>query len=226
VRPLPALAALVLTPLAVYLLASAPYFAAGHGVVDWLRLQEHMATFGWGVTGDRSFASRPVTWPFDAYPIWYKWSVGPQGTSGLLAIGNFLLWWAGVVAWVVLGLLAVLRRDWRLGITPALVAVLYLPWLLTSRQTYIYYMVPVVPFVAVLVATALSRLSGVAWAPPPGRSLEGESAEGGERRFPRLAAWAFCAACVLVGVLYVPFVIGLPVPYDYYTFLTPFTTWK
>ena len=226
VRPLPAVAALVLTPLAVYLLASAPYFAAGHGIADWLRLQEHMATFGWGVTGDRSFASRPVTWPFDAYPIWYKWSVGPQGTSGLLAIGNFLLWWAGVVAWVVLGLLAVLRRDWRLGVAPALVAVLYLPWLLTSRQTYIYYMVPVVPFVAVLVATALSRLAGAAWAPPPGRALEGEIAEGGERRFPRLAAWAFCIACAVVGALYVPFVVGLPVPFDYYAFLTPFTTWK
>jgi dolichyl-phosphate-mannose-protein mannosyltransferase len=226
VRPLPALAALVLTPLAVYLLASAPYFAAAHGLSEWLRLQQHMAAFGWGVAGDRSFASRPVTWPFDAYPIWYKWSVGPEGTSGLLAIGNFLLWWAGVVAWVVLGLLALLRRDWRLGITPALVAVLYLPWLFTSRQTYIYYMVPVVPFVAVMVATALSRPAGAAWAPPPGRALKGEAVKVGERQSPRLAAWAFCIACALVGALYVPFVLGLPVPYDYYAFLTPFTTWK
>jgi dolichyl-phosphate-mannose--protein O-mannosyl transferase len=226
VRPLPAAAALVLAPLAVYLLASAPYFAAGHGVSDWLRLQEHMATFGWGVSGDRPFASRPVTWPFDAYPIWYRWSVGADGTSGLLAIGNFLLWWTGVVAWVVLGLLAVLRRDWRLGAAPALVAVLYLPWLLTSRQTYIYYMVPVIPFVAILVATALSRLAGAAWAPPPGRALEQQGEEGDEHRGRRAAAWAFCGACVVVGALYAPFVIGLPVPFDYYAFLTPFTTWK
>ena len=123
-------------------------------------------------------------------------------------------------------MLAVLRRDWRLGVAPALVAVLYLPWLLTSRQTYIYYMVPVVPFVAVLVATALSRLAGAAWAPPPGRALEGEIAEGGERRFSRLAAWAFCIACAVVGALFVPFVVGLPVPFEYYVFLTPFTTWK
>ena len=139
----------------MYLAASIPYFAAGHGLPDWLRLQQHMATFGWGVKGDRPFASRPVTWPFDAYPIWYKWSVGPHGTAGLLAIGNFLLWWTGVATWVVLGLLAILRRDWRLGLAPALVAVLYLPWLLTSRQTYIYYMVPVVPFMAIMVAAGL-----------------------------------------------------------------------
>jgi hypothetical protein len=30
----------------------------------------------------------------------------------------------------------------------------------------------------------------------------------------------------VVGVLYVPFVIGFPVPFDYYVLLTPFTTWK
>jgi len=220
------LAALIVTPLAVYLAASIPYFAAGHGLPDWLRLQRYMATFGWAVRGDRSFASRPLTWPFDAYPIWYKWSTGSEGTAGLLAIGNFLLWWAGIATWVVLGLLAILRRDWRLGLAPALVAVLYLPWLLTSRQTYIYYMVPVVPFVAIMVAAGLSRLAGDQWAGPPGSPLDTARPGGGEHRVRRLAAWMFCGACVVVGALYVPFVLGTPVPFDYYVLLTPFTTWK
>ena len=68
------------------------------------------------------------------------------------------------MAFVVLGVQAVTRRDLRLGLAPLLVAILYLPWLLTTRQAYIYYMTPVVPFLAVLVATALSRL-----APRPAR---------------------------------------------------------
>ena len=221
VRPFPVVGVLVSVSLGVYLLSSVPYFAAGHGPADWLRLQEHMATFGWGVQGDRSFASAPRTWPFDAYPIWYKWSIGPTGTIGLLAIGNFLLWWASIAAWVCLGVLAILRRDWRLGIVPAIVGVLYLPWLLTTRQTYIYYMVPVVPFLAVLVATALARIAG--WARG---MLTAEAGQGGGRRVGRLAAWAFCPACAVVGVLYVPFVLGVPVPFEYYVFLTPFTTWK
>jgi dolichyl-phosphate-mannose--protein O-mannosyl transferase len=234
VRPLAVAAALVLVPAVVYLVSSIPYFAAGHGLGDWLRLQEHMATFGWGVRGDRTFASRPVTWPFDASPIWYIWSDTSRGTVGLLAIGNFLLWWTGIAVWVVLGLLALLRRDWRLGLAPALVGALYLPWLLTTRQTYIYYMVPVVPFVAILVATGLARLAGAPWTQAPGAPLAvatgGRTAQseggGGEHRGRRLAAWAFCAACVVVGVLYVPFVLGVPVPFEYYSLLTPFTTWK
>ena len=126
----------------------------------------------------------------------------------------------------MLGLLAILRRDWRLGVAPALVAVLYLPWLLTSRQTYIYYMVPVIPFVAILVATGLSRLVGDPWVPGSGRRARPMEPGGGEHRLRRLAAWAFCLACAVVGALYVPFVIGFPVPFDYYAFLTPFTTWK
>lgn len=233
VRPIAAAGVLVLVPPAVYLLSSLPYFAAGHGLVDWARLQWHMATFGWGVQGDRTFASRPITWPFDASPIWYAWSVTGRGTVGLLAIGNFVLWWAGIIAWVTLGLLALLRRDWRLGQAPALVAALYLPWLLTTRQTYIYYMVPVVPFIAVLVATGLARFVGSAWAPPPGVSLHpgphagaGGGRDDGPRRGRRLAAWSFCAACVVVGALYVPFVLGRPVPFWYYELLTPFTSWK
>jgi dolichyl-phosphate-mannose-protein mannosyltransferase len=231
---LPVVGVLVFIPFGVYLLSSAPYFAAGHGPADWLRLQEHMATFGWGVKGDRPFASAPATWPFDVHPIWYKWVIDQAGTSGLLAIGNFLLWWAGIAVWVVLGLLALLRRDWRLGVVPAVVAVLYLPWLFTTRQTYIYYMVPVVPFLAVLVATGLARVAGAPWALPPGAQREETPAEaltqahegGAERRGRRVAAWAFCLACAVVGALYVPFVLGAPVPFDYYVLLTPFTTWK
>lgn len=143
----------------VYLLAYSGYFASGHSVADWLHLQRYMLGFDWGVRGTVSFASRPATWPFDVHPIWYKWAVGATGTQGLIAIGNPFLWWAAAVAFIVLGVQAVVRRDSRLGMAPLLVAILYLPWLLTSRQAYIYYMVPVVPFLAILVATGLSRLA-------------------------------------------------------------------
>ena len=233
-----AVAVLAGVALAVYFASSAAYFAGGHGLGEWARLQEYMATFGWGVHGDRSFASAPATWPFLVAPIWYSWSLGPGGVSGLLAVGDLVLWWSAVAAWVVLGLLAVLRRDARLGLAPALVAVLYLPWLLTDRQSYIYYMVPVVPFMAVLVATALARLCGSRW-DAPGMSAApaaGPTQPGADGEPPaeaarvaagrRAAAWAFCAVAVVVGVLYLPFVLGVPVPYEYYDALTPFTSWK
>ena len=79
---------------------------------------------------------------------------------GLIAIGNPLLFWGSIAAFVWLAWLAVRRRDPNLATAPALVAVLYLPWLATSRQSYIYYLTPAIPFLAILVAAALARLAG------------------------------------------------------------------
>jgi dolichyl-phosphate-mannose-protein mannosyltransferase len=226
VSPAVLVVTLALVPAGVYLASYLPYFAAGHGLGDWAHLQVHMATYGWGVKGDRSFASAAITWPFDVHPIWYRWSVSERGTTGLFAVGNILVWWTAATAWVVLGILALLRRDWRLGLTPALVAALYLPWLVTSRQAYIYYMVPVIPFLAILVATALSRVAGAPWSPAPGSSPDAPAQGSGSRRWRRFSAWAFCLACLVVGALFVPFVLGLPVPFEYYARVTLFTTWK
>jgi dolichyl-phosphate-mannose--protein O-mannosyl transferase len=151
----------------VYVAGYAGYFWSGHSAGDWLHLQRYMLGFNWDVRGTVVFASRPATWPADVHPIWYRYAATDRGTMGLIAIGNPLLWWAALVAFVVLGVQAALRRDARLGLAPLLVAALYVPWLFTTRQAYIYYMVPVVPFLAILVATALARVARQRAACPP-----------------------------------------------------------
>jgi len=167
-RRLAAAAATVLGLTAVMYVASyAGYFASGHSAADFLHLQRYMIGFDWAVRGSVSFASRPATWPADVHPIWYKYLESEHGTRGVAAIGNPLLWWAAAAAFVVLGVQALVRRDLRLGLVPLLVAILYLPWLATVRQAYIYYMTPVVPFLAVLVASALARLAPRPAACPP-----------------------------------------------------------
>jgi dolichyl-phosphate-mannose--protein O-mannosyl transferase len=162
---LAAVAAIIALNLGVYVAGYAGYFLSGHSLGDWLHLQRYMLGFNWGVRGGVSFASRPVTWLFDVHPIWYKFFESGEGTTGLVSIGNPLLWWAAALAFVVLGVQALVRRDLRLGLAPLLVALLYLPWLLTSRQAYIFYMTPVVPFLAILVASGLYRLAGRRAAP-------------------------------------------------------------
>ena len=164
-RLLAAVVAILALTLGVYVASYAGYFLSGHSLGDWLHLQRYMLGFNWAVRGSVSFASRPATWLFDVHPIWYKFFESEAGTTGLVSIGNPLLWWAAALALVVLGVLALVRRDLRLGLAPLLVALLYLPWLLTSRRAYIFYMTPVVPFLAILVAGGLSRLAGRRAAP-------------------------------------------------------------
>ena len=164
-RLLAAAVAILALNLGVYVGSYAGYFLSGHSLADWLHLQRYLLGYNWAVRGNVSFASRPATWFFDVHPIWYKFFYGAEGTTGMISIGNPLLWWAAALALVVLGVQALVRRDLRLGLAPLLVALLYLPWLLTSRQTYIFYMTPVVPFLAILVAGGLSRIAGRRAAP-------------------------------------------------------------
>jgi dolichyl-phosphate-mannose--protein O-mannosyl transferase len=172
----------VALPLAIYVASYADYFASGHSLGQWLHLQGYMATFNWNVQGSSAMSSRPLTWIFDATPIWYRWALSPHGVVGMIAIGNPLLWWAAIAASAGLLWLAWQRRDGRLAVAPLLVAVLYLPWLLTSRQSYIYYLTPAIPFLAIVVATAGARLAG----PAPLRG--------------RWAATFFVAGAVVMGV--------------------------
>lgn len=144
---------------AVYVASYAPYFLGGHTAGQWLHLQRYMIGYNWTARPAPAQSSTAITWPFDVYPIWYHWGTAGHGLSaGILAIGNPLLWWGAIVSFVVLGVQAITRRDPQLAAAPVIVAVLYAPWLLTSRPEFLYYMTPVVPFLAVLVALALGRL--------------------------------------------------------------------
>jgi len=166
----------------VYVATYAQYFLAGHGVGDFLRLQEHMAAFGWGVKGSLTFASRPATWLFDVQPIWFRWFLNERGTVGLLAIGNPVLFWAATAALVVLAVRAVRTRDAAGDLALLVVAALYLPWLLTTRQTYLYYILPAVPFLAIALAAALAP------------ALDGTGLDAPERRRLPACGWALGAA--------------------------------
>jgi dolichyl-phosphate-mannose--protein O-mannosyl transferase len=172
----------VALPLAIYVASYIGYFAGGHTVRQWFHLQGYMASFNWHVQGSSAMASRPLTWIFDAAPIWYRWAEVPHGILGMVAIGNPLLWWASIAAVVGLFWAAWRQRDGRLAVAPLLVCALYLPWLATSRESYIYYLTPAIPLLAVVVATALARLAGPV-------ALRG-----------RWAALAFAAGAVLMGL--------------------------
>jgi dolichyl-phosphate-mannose-protein mannosyltransferase len=193
--------ACTLLPAAVYLVSYAPYFAAGHSVGQWIELQRYMAAHGWTLSQADARASAPARWFSDVDTIWYRWSVGANGVRGLLAIGNPLLWWGAIVALVALGVAAVRRRSRLLGLPVLLVACLYVPWLATGRTTFLYYMVPIVPFLALALARALSLV-----------------------RF-RLAT-GYVLLTAVPGVLWLPFVLSFSVPWAYYHTVMLLPAWR
>jgi dolichyl-phosphate-mannose-protein mannosyltransferase len=192
---------LLATSLAVYVLTYAPYFAAGHGFGQWLQLQHAMATHGWGLTHPDPQSSAPARWFFDADPIWYRWMLVPHGLRGFVAIGNPLLWWGGAIGLIALAVSAVRRRSRLLALPVLLVVCLYVPWMATSRTTYLYYMAPIVPFLALALSRALSLA----------RSR---------------AAVTYAAATAVPTALWLPFLAALTVPFGYYHAVMLMTAWR
>ncbi len=158
-RVLTVLAALVAVPLVIYLFGYVQYFAAGHTLADFRELHRQMLTFNLNLKATHTYASAAYTWIVDYRPVWYFFE-GKKTYYGVVAIGNPFLWWLATLSLVAAPVLALLRRSYALLPAAALVIVLYLPWFATSRTSFLYYMTPVAPFMAILLATALCLFAG------------------------------------------------------------------
>jgi dolichyl-phosphate-mannose--protein O-mannosyl transferase len=156
--------ALAILPAAVYLASYVPYFADGHSIAHFRELHSQMLHFNLTLSATHSYASAAPTWILDYRPVWYSFE-DKGGYFGVVAMGNPLLWWAGLAALVAAPILAIWRRL-ALPLVPALlVVVLYVPWFAASRTSFLYYMTPVAPFLAILVAAVAATLVGLAARP-------------------------------------------------------------
>lgn len=83
--------------------------------------------------------------------------VEPGEAAEILAVGNPALWWTFLAATALLAA-GLVRRDARAWFVTGFWAWQFLPWLLVARPSFFFYMVPVVPFLALGVAYAVAVL--------------------------------------------------------------------
>ena len=134
--------------------------------------QQAMLDFHTTLGGDHPYQSPPWSWPLLRRPVAYWFAEDERGMyREILALGNPLAWWPGLVA---LAAMAVTwwRSRWALHrpepvLLVAAVAT-YVPWLILSgdrSQTFLWYFLPTVPFLAV----AIGVLAALAWHHAAGR---------------------------------------------------------
>lgn len=118
-----------------------------------------------------SYRSDPISWPVLARPVAYYYETCredrpvedgpceiPVGTaSEVLGLGNPALWWGFLL---VLPLLTASmgRRNPSAWVLGGFYGGLYLPWLVVARPAFLFYMAPVVPFMALGMAHAMGRI--------------------------------------------------------------------
>ncbi len=206
---------LVLLPLAIYVLSFFRFYgdnAAGSLVkdplgtaVEFVRMQKNTLHYHLTMHQEHPYQSGPGSWPLMSRPIAFWYEDYGDGTRGhILAVGNPVLWWSWLLAAPALCGLVLARRRWQDAFVLAGYFGQYLPWFASSRTAFFYYMLPVVPFMAL-------GLVGVVGALPPA--------------FRKVAMVALGVGAGIAGVLFYPVWTGIPIPERFWDGLMLFRSW-
>lgn len=200
--------ALAALPMALYVLSYLPWFGLGHGLADFVGLQQEILSYHADFAPTpHDLASRWWTWPLLLKPIHLSAvSVVGGQQSHLYDIGNPLLFWAGVAALPFAGWEIVRRRHAGLALVGLGFALVYVPWAFTPRTEYFYYFFTATPFFLLLLAYALDRLASL--------------------RRGRAAVVAFVAAAAAVFAFWYPLLSGVPIPRDWRSAYLWLPTWR
>jgi len=165
------LACFAFAPAIVYLLSYVGWiegsilawpWSEGSWTRNFLAEQARMLRFHDGLDVDHFYASPPWSWPLLKRPIVYLYEPSGNGYRIILALGNPLVWWASLIslAWM-LGAWA-RRRGGSEGAVLCAFALVWIPWFaldVVRSPLFLFYLLPAVPFMAVAVGWAATRLA-------------------------------------------------------------------
>jgi dolichyl-phosphate-mannose--protein O-mannosyl transferase len=144
-----AIVAFALVPAAVYVASYTGHFINGLGPGEWLRLQRSMVDYHREFRVDHPSDSSPLTWLWLQRPVSYGSLNAPGRIATTMALGNPALWWAFCASLPVLLVAWWRTRDLTVELVLLAWASLHLIWLVILRPGFIYYLTPLVPFMAV-----------------------------------------------------------------------------
>jgi dolichyl-phosphate-mannose-protein mannosyltransferase len=149
----------------------------------WANEQASIYRFHQGLTAEHPYRASATTWPLMTRPVAYYYEdctnakiangercvVAKGNVAEILGMGNPAIWWMALPAYLILGWLAVRRRDWVAWTILVFLALQYFPWLVSPRPVFFFYATPLVPFVCYALAYAATRLGShrrLRWVPP------------------------------------------------------------
>lgn len=175
-----------------------------------LHYHSEMWSFHNNLTSPHSYQSSAFGWLIQARPTsFYYESEGLQCDSGqcaqaVTALGNPLIWWAGVLALLHQAWRWIAHRDWRSGAVLAGVLAGWAPWLLfPDRTIFTFYAVVVIPFVVMALTMSLAAVA---------RPTDGLDPRYDGRLRVALVA-TFLLACVAVSAFFYPLWAGQVIDY-------------
>ena len=149
--------AFALIPICIYIISYLPFVSADGktGFEAIIENQMKILSYHGGESVElaHDFSSRWYTWAFDIKPVMYYSAWQDCETYGAIyAFGNPVIWWLGAAAVVLNVFLAVLKKDKKAVFLLTGYFSCLLPWILISRQTFIYHYYPCTVFMLLSIA--------------------------------------------------------------------------
>jgi dolichyl-phosphate-mannose--protein O-mannosyl transferase len=156
--------------------------SAGDIFGDWLGEQGANVRFHRDLEAEHRYRAEAWTWPLLSRPVAYYYEscktdraedaepcvVEEGDVEEILGIGNPAVWWVALGLGYPMIAVGMWRRDWRAWTIVVFLLGQFVPWLIAPRPLFLFYTVPVVPFVALSLAYAADRLGrrvGLRWLP-------------------------------------------------------------
>jgi dolichyl-phosphate-mannose-protein mannosyltransferase len=147
-------------PLLVYVANYVQFWALGHTFGEWSELQRRMWSYHANLQATHPWQSPAWSWPLLIKPVWYYVDYQATTVANIFALGNPLIWWLFLPA------VAFVWSRWRkskgrsiaLGIVLLGFFAQWLPWFISPRITFLYHMLPSVPFGCLAIAYGLHQI--------------------------------------------------------------------
>ncbi|MEV0150266.1 MULTISPECIES: phospholipid carrier-dependent glycosyltransferase [unclassified Nonomuraea] len=163
--------------------SSGPLFFVVDSVRSWLNYQVQVLGFHTGLDTYHQNMSEPWTWPVLFRPVTFHYVGGRAGCGAsvcsetVIGAGTPALWFAAWLALLGLVVRYSAIRDWRAGAVLLAVAAGWLPWfyyaIADNRTMYLFYMIPVVPFMVLGLTLVAGLVLGREDARPARRAVGG-----------------------------------------------------
>ncbi|HPM27858.1 MAG TPA: phospholipid carrier-dependent glycosyltransferase [bacterium] len=150
---------MLLLPLLVYMLVLLINCKASYW--SWiLHWHNYALSFHLKLKGDHAFASRWYDWLYLRQPItYYQSKLAENYYASIVLLGNPVIWWSSIVAFGYSIYAMLYGRNKKYLFLPFITfSVFYFGWSVIGREQFLFYVLPVAPFLFVLLSNLLFDL--------------------------------------------------------------------
>ncbi len=130
-------------------------------LVSLLHYHKEMLSFHTNLVTPHSYASNPWSWPLMIRPTSFYYETNPtcgadRCSQEVIPLGNPLIWWAGIIALLIVVYFAVARRHSAALPIAVAFAAGWVPWLFfAERTTFSFYSVVFIPYTVMALSLVL-----------------------------------------------------------------------